>query len=122
MSELANKIIVGMIILIMILFACYMFIIKVNLSVPVSSEELTVNYTGNEEIQIYIGKEKCVITNLIVSEDEDSILIELKGRYNPNSGGTFGTAKDKISIAGKDKIVCKSIFGKKEIYSLKHEV
>lgn len=120
MNKLANRIIIAIIVLIMILFLGYLLITRVTLSLPVNKDELIVNYSENkEEIQIYIGKEKCIIRNLIVSEEENKIVIELKGTYFPNSAGE-GVAKDKISIKGKDKIVVKSILGQKEIYHLEH--
>lgn len=119
MNKLANRIIIATIILIMILFAGYIFTTRVSFSMPVSSDELIVNYSENkEEIQIYIGKEKCVIRNLVVSEEDNKVIIELKGNYFPNSTGKEGVAKDKISIKDKDKIVVKSILGEKEIYTL----
>lgn len=119
MSKLANRIIIATIILIMILFAGYIFTTRVSFSMPVSSDELIVNYSENkEEIQIYIGKEKCVIRNLVVSEEDNKVIIELKGNYFPNATGKEGVAKDKISIKDKDKIVVKSILGEKEIYTL----
>lgn len=121
MNKLANRIIIAIIVLIMILFLGYLLITRVTLSLPVNKDELIVNYSENkEEIQIYIGKEKCIIRNLIVSEEENKIVIELKGTYYPNSAGYEGVAKDKISIKGKDKIVVKSILGQKEIYHLEH--
>lgn len=119
MSKLANRIIITTIILIMILFTGYIFITRVSFSMPVNSDELIVNYSENrEEIQIYIGKEKFVITNLVVSEEDNKVVMEVKGIYFPNATGKSGVAKDKISIKEKDKIVVKSIFGEKEIYTL----
>ena len=121
MSKLVNRIIMAIIILIMILFVGYIFVTRVSFSMPVSSDELIVNYSENkEEIQIYIGKEKCIIRNLIVSEEDNKVVIELQGNYFPNSTGEAksGVAKDKISIKEKDKIVVKSIFGENEIYTL----
>ncbi len=121
MSKLANRIIIAVIILIMVLFLGYFFITRVTLSFPINNEELIVNYSENkDEIQIYIGKEKCIIKDLIVSEEDNKVVIELKGTYFPNSTGKEGVAKDKISIKGKDKIVVKSIFGENEIYTLEH--
>lgn len=121
MSKLANRIIITIIILIMILFVGYIFINHVSFSMPISSDELIVNYSENkEEIQIYVGKEKCIITNFIVSEKDNKIVLESKGKYFANSAGKEGVAKDKISIKGKDKIVVKSIFGENDIYTLEH--
>ncbi len=119
MSKLANRMIIVMILVIMISFIGYIIISNVSFLLPISSNELIVNYSEDgEEIQIYIGKEKSIITNLIISEEENKIVLMLEGKYFPNSTGKEGVAKDKISIKGKDRIVARSIFGEKEIYAL----
>ena len=115
---MSNKIARILIIISIIILGIYFFITNVSISVPVNDDEVTIEYSKeNEEMSIYVEKKNWVITDCRISEKNNSIIVQVKAKYYfSKKEFVFGAKQDGVSTSGKENVILKSIARKKEIY------